>query len=146
MIESIRRALTVRKISFQLCISLLFTALIVPVLFVILSYSYEKNSSNLIAMSDTSIDRARDDSISIAANLLDPVISTLRLTAEVAATNPDYFRTEESRNFLYQALISAEQTDPSYSIFAHGYHRVAPPTDAPPLRSHPQIPPAAHRH
>jgi hypothetical protein len=82
MIESIRRALTVRKISFQLCIALLFTALIVPVLFAILSYSYERNSSNLIAMSDSSIDRARDDSISIVTNLLDPVISTLRLTAK----------------------------------------------------------------
>src|SRR5258708_7076720 len=146
MIESIRRALTVRKISFQLCISLLFTALIVPVLFVILSYSYEKNSSNLIAMSDSSIDRARDDSISIVANLLDPVISTLRLTAEVAATNPDYFRTEESRNFLYQALISAEQIDAIYTSFEDGYHRVVTRVDADRRRSDPQIPPAANWH
>jgi class 3 adenylate cyclase len=146
MIESIRRTLTVRKISFQLGISLLFTALIVPVLFVILSYSYEKNSSNLIAMSDSSIDRARDDSISIVANLLDPVISTLRLTAEVASTNPDYFRTEESRNFLYQALISAEQIDAIYTSFEDGYHRVVTRVDVDRRRSDPQIPPAANWH
>jgi class 3 adenylate cyclase len=146
MIESIRRALTVRKISFQLCISVLFTALIVPVLFVILSYSYEKNSRNLIAMSDSSIDRARDDSISIAANLLDPVISTLRLTAEVAATNPDYFRTEESRNFLYQALTSADQIDAIYTSFEDGYHRVVTRVDADRRRSDPRIPAAANWH
>src|SRR5260221_13410313 len=146
MIESIRRALTRRKISFQLCISVLFTALIVPVLFLILSYSYAKNSRNLIAMSDSSIEQARDDSISIVANLLDPVISTLRLTAEVAATNPDYFRTEESRNFLYQALISAEQIDAIYTSFEDGYHRVVTRVDADRRRSDPQIPPAANWH
>jgi hypothetical protein len=56
--------------------------------------------------------------------MLDPVISTLRIIADVATLNQGFFRTEESRDLLYQALISADQIDAIYTSFEDGYHRV----------------------
>src|SRR5262249_7705955 len=109
-------------------------------------YSYRENSRNLIALADIQIVRARDDSITVATDLLQPVSGTLRLLAETAASNPAYFRTEASRDLLYQALTSADQIDAVYITFDDGYHRVVTRMDDSRRHSDRRIPPAANWH
>ena len=140
------RALRPNQVNFHVSIALLFAILILPTLLVILSYSYYANSKNLLSISQNYIDRARDESVSVATSLLDPVISTLRIIADVATLNQGFFRTEESRDLLYQALISADQIDAIYTSFEDGYHRVVTRIDADRRRSDPQIPTAANWH
>jgi class 3 adenylate cyclase len=134
------------KIRLQLSISMLFVILMVPALALIMSYSYYWNSRNLISLANVQIERARDDSISVATNLLEPVSGTLRTIAEVAASNPAYFRAEQSRNVLYQALTSADQIDAIYTSFEDGFHRVVTRMDANRRKSDRRIPPSVNWH
>jgi class 3 adenylate cyclase len=138
------RVLRKNKIKLQLIIALLFAAVILPTFLVILSYDYSENSRNLLSLSRIYIRRASDQSISVATELLEPVAAALRIIAEVAASNPGYFRTEQSSNLLYQTLISAEQIDAIYTSFEDGYHRVVSRIDADRRRNHAQIPAAAN--
>jgi hypothetical protein len=74
------------------------------------------------------------------------VTGTLRLLAEVAASDPSLFKTEPSRELLYRALISADQIDAIYVSFEDGYHRVVTRMDDKRRRSDPSIPPSANWH
>src|SRR5438876_1467477 len=134
------------KISLYAGISLLFTVLAVPTLMLILLYSYIENSKHLTAILYTELARARDDSVAIATSVIDPVTGTLRMLAQVAASNPGYFRTEESRNLLYRALTSADHIDAVYTSFEDGYHRVVTRIDADRRRSDFRIPSNANWH
>jgi class 3 adenylate cyclase len=111
-----------------------------------MTYSYYANSRSLISLGNTQIERAKDDSIYVATNLLEPVAGTLRIIAEVAASNPGYFRTEQSRDLLFQALTSADQIDAIYTSFEDGYHRVVTRMDANRRRSDRRIPEAVNWH
>ena len=135
-----------KKIKLQISISMLFMILILPVLALIMVYSYRANSRNLISLADVQIDRARDDSIAVATNLLEPVSGTLRMIAQVAAANPAYFRTDQSRDLLYQALTSGDQIDAIYTSFEDGYHRVVTRMDANRRRSDRRIPSTVNWH
>src|SRR6267154_4901445 len=146
IVGSALSALKKNKIRLQLSISMLFMILILPVLAIIMSYSYYENSRNLISLANVQIERARDDSIAVATNLLEPVSGTLRMIAEIAASNPAYFRTEQSRDLLYQALISADQIDAIYTSFEDGYHRVVTRMDANRRRSDRRIPSSVNWH
>lgn len=134
------------KLSLFSSICLLFIFISVPALIFILLYSYAENSKNLNQMLDAALTRARDDSVTIATSLLDPVISTLRIVAELAASDPSYFRTEESRNLLYRALTSVDYIDAFYTSFEDGYHRVVTRIDADRRRSDFRIPANANWH
>jgi hypothetical protein len=112
----------------------------------ILLYSYIENSKNLTSMLHTALTQARDDSVEVTTSLLGPVASTLRLVAEIAASNPGYFRTEESRAVLYRALTSADQIDAVYTSFEDGYHRVVTRIDEDRHRSDFRIPANANWH
>ena len=69
---------------------------------------------------------------------------TLRLLAEIAASDPSLFKTEPSRELLYRALISTDQIDAIYVSFEDGYHRVVTRMDDKRRRSDPSIPPSAN--
>jgi class 3 adenylate cyclase len=125
---------------------MLFMILILPVLVLIMTYSYYANSRSLISLGNTQIERAKDDSIYVATNLLEPVAGTLRIIAQVAASDPGYFRTEQSRDLLFQALTSADQIDAIYTSFEDGYHRVVTRMDANRRRSDRRIPEAVNWH
>jgi class 3 adenylate cyclase len=146
IVGSVLGALKRKKVRLQLSISMLFMILILPVLALIMFYSYRENSRNLISLANVQIERARDDSIAVATNLLEPVSGTLRMIAEIAASNPAYFRTEQSRDLLYQALISADQIDAIYTSFEDGYHRVVTRMDANRRRSDRRIPSSVNWH
>jgi class 3 adenylate cyclase len=78
--------------------------------------------------------------------LIENTEGPLRILAQVAAGDPDYFRTEQSRDLLYRALISATYIDAVYVSFDDGYHRVVTRIDADRRRSDPDIPASANWH
>src|SRR5260370_23562999 len=127
-------------------ISGILVLVILRALGALIAFSYYENARNLNNTAQRFIDRARDDALDMTSNFLEPVAATLRLVAAVAAARPDFFRTEESRNTLYEALISAPQIDAVYTSFDDGYHRVVTRMDEDRRRSDQRIPPRANWH
>ena len=126
--------------------SLLFVCLSIPILVFILVFNYSRTSAAIIATLHSQVAETRLATVESAQNLVEPVASTLRLLAEVAARDPAFFRTEQSRDLLYRALTSADQIDAIYTSFEDGYHRVVTRIDDSRRRSDPRIPPGAHWH
>ena len=130
----------------QFSISAVFALLILPALSAVIAFSYYENVRNLSEVAQRSIDRARDDAITMGSNFFEPVAATLRLVAEVASGHPEFFRTQDSRDTLYAALISAPQIDAVYTSFEDGYHRVVTRMDDDRRRNNPRIPALANWH
>ena len=133
-------------IRIQISISTIFALLIIPSLGCVIAFSYNENLKNLRGVSERFTDGARDNAVTMAHDLLDPVAATLRVVAEIAGSSPAFFRTEQSRNVLYAALTSAMQIDAFYTSFEDGYHRVVTRIDEDRRRSDPQIPSNANWH
>jgi class 3 adenylate cyclase len=126
--------------------AVLFVCLSIPILIFILLYNYHTNSVAIVATLHEEVDKTNQASIESTQNLIQPVASTLRLVAAAAAADPAYFRTEQSRDFLYQALTAAPQIDAAYVSFEDGYHRVVTRIDDDRRRSDPRIPATANWH
>jgi len=126
--------------------ALVFVSLSIPVLVFILVYNYNRTSAAIIASLHEQVAKTRLATVDSAANLILPVGTTLRLLAEVAASDPSLLRTEQSRELLYRALTSGEQVDAVYVSFEDGYHRVVTRVDDNRRRSDPKIPPSANWH
>src|SRR3954463_5738640 len=103
-------------IRIQISISTIFALLIIPSLGCVIAFSYNENLKNLRGVSERFTDGARDNTVTMAHDLLDPVAATLRVVAEIAGSSPAFFRTEQSRNVLYAALTSAMQIDAFYPV------------------------------
>src|SRR5882672_1796592 len=95
IIKSVPRVFKRKSVRLQISISMLFMLLILPMMILIMFYSYYENSRNILSLANIQIESARDDSIAVATSLLEPVAGTLRIIAAVAASNPEYFRTEQ---------------------------------------------------
>ena len=126
--------------------SLLFVSLSIPILVFILVYNYHKTSAAIFATLHDEVAKTRLATIESVQNLIQPVGTTLRLLAEVVASDPAAFRTEQSRELLYRALTSAEQIDAVYVSFEDGYHRVVTRIDDNRRRSDSRIPRNANWH
>jgi class 3 adenylate cyclase len=133
-------------ITLQASITMLFALLILPALAIVIGFSFHENLRNLTALSNRFIDRASQDALEMSGNLLQPVAEALRLMAGAEETTPGFFRSEESSNFLYDALISAPQIDAVYTTFENGFHRVVTRVDDDRRRSDPRIPANAKWH
>jgi class 3 adenylate cyclase len=133
-------------ITLQASITMLFALLILPALAIVIGFSFHENLRNLTALSNRFIDRASQDAREMSGNLLQPVAEALRLMAGAEETTPGFFRSEESSNFLYDALISAPQIDAVYTTFENGFHRVVTRVDDDRRRSDPRIPANAKWH
>src|SRR5262245_2449013 len=101
--------------------SLLFVGLSVPILIGILLFIYYKNSGEVALIRDRDVVRTRQESVESAEAFINPIESTLRLLAAMAAAEPGLFRTEASRELLYQAVVSSNQIDAVYATFEDGY-------------------------
>jgi adenylate cyclase len=123
-----------------------FVCLSIPILVFILVFNYSRTSAAILANLKEQVAKARLVTIESAQDLVQPVASTLRLLAQVAASDPEVFRTEPSRELLYRALTSAEQIDAIYVSFEDGYHRVVTRIDESRRRSDPKIPRTAQWH
>jgi class 3 adenylate cyclase len=126
--------------------SLLFVGLSVPILTLILIFTYYKNSAEIISIRDREVTQTRQVSVESTQEFINPIVGTLRLLAGMAAADPDLFRTKASRELLYRALTSSEQIDAVYASFEDGYHRVVTRIDDDRRRSDPRIPAAASWH
>ena len=126
--------------------ALLFVSLSIPILIFLLVYNYNQMSAVIIATLHEQVGKTRTATVDGAQNLIHPVVSTLRLLAGMVASNPSFYRTEQSRESLYRALTSAEQIDAVYVSFEDGYHRVVTRIDESRRRSDPKIPSTALWH
>ena len=141
-----RLKLALGKPKLSAVMSILFVCLSVPILVFILLYNYHTNSVAMVATLHADVAKTNQASIERTENLIQPVASTLRLLAAAAAADPAFFRTEQSRDFLYRALTAAPQIDAAYVSFEDGYHRVVTRIDDDRRRSDPHIPPTANWH
>ena len=126
--------------------SILFVCLSIPILIFILLYNYHTNSIAIGSTLRADIAKTAQASSENTENFIQPVASTLRLLATAAAADPAFFRTEQSRDFLYRALTAAPQIDAAYVSFEDGYHRVVTRVDDDRRRSDPKIPRTANWH
>ena len=135
-----------RQPKLSLIMSLLFIGLSIPVLIFILVYNYNKNSAGIISILDEAVARTSQAGVERTQDLIDNTESSLRFLAELAAADPGYFRTEQSRDLLYRALTSAAHIDGIYVSFEDGYHRVVTRIDEDRRRADPRIPATANWH
>jgi class 3 adenylate cyclase/ABC-type nitrate/sulfonate/bicarbonate transport system substrate-binding protein len=130
----------------SLVISLAFIGLSIPILIFILIYNYSKNSAAIVAALNDAVVQTSQAGVERTQQLIESTESPLRFLAEVAAADPGYFRTEQSRDVLYRALTSAAHIDAVYVSFEDGYHRVVTRIDEDRRHSDPAIPAAANWH
>jgi class 3 adenylate cyclase/ABC-type nitrate/sulfonate/bicarbonate transport system substrate-binding protein len=130
----------------SLIMSLLFIGLSIPILIFILIYNYNKNSAGMVSILNEAVAQTSHASVEHTETLIENTEGPLRFLAEVAAADPGYFRTEQSRDLLYRALISATYIDAVYVSFDDGYHRVVTRIDEDRRRSDPDIPATANWH
>jgi class 3 adenylate cyclase/ABC-type nitrate/sulfonate/bicarbonate transport system substrate-binding protein len=130
----------------SLIMSLLFIGLSIPILIFILIYNYNKNSAGMVSILNEAVVQTSQAAVERTQDLIENTESSLRFLAEVAAADPNYFRTEQSRDLLYRALTSAAHTDAAYVSFEDGYHRVVTRIDENRRRADPRIPPTANWH
>jgi class 3 adenylate cyclase/ABC-type nitrate/sulfonate/bicarbonate transport system substrate-binding protein len=126
--------------------SLLFIGLSIPILIFILIYNYSKNSAAIVSILNDAVTQASHAGIERTENLIESTESPLRFLAEVAAADPGYFRTEQSRDLLYRALTSAAHIDAVYVSFEDGYHRVVTRIDEDRRHADARIPATANWH
>jgi adenylate cyclase len=124
----------------------LFVGLSIPILIFILAYNYYKTSQMIIATLHDEVTKTRQASIEDVDNMIHGVAGTLQVVSQVAASDPAFFRTEDSRDVLYRAVASADEIDAAYVSFEDGYHRVVTRIDADRRRSDPKIPADANWH
>jgi adenylate cyclase len=137
---------TLRKPKLSAIMSALFVGLSIPILIFILAYNYYKTSQTIIATLHDEVAQTRQASIEDIENMIHGVAGTLYVLSQVAASDPGFFRTENSRDVLYRAVTSADEIDAAYVSFEDGYHRVVTRIDADRRRSDPKIPADANWH
>jgi len=123
-----------------------FVCLSIPILIFILVYNYHRNAETIIATLQDQVAKTRQASIENAQSMIHGVAATARLLAEVAAADPAFFRTDQSRQILFQALTSAEEIDAAFVSFEDGYHRAVTRIDENRRRSDRKIPQNANWH
>jgi class 3 adenylate cyclase/ABC-type nitrate/sulfonate/bicarbonate transport system substrate-binding protein len=130
----------------SLIMSLLFIGLSIPILIFIMVYNYNKNSAGIVSILNEAVAQTSQSGVERTQDLIENTESPLRFLAEVAAADPGYFRTEQSRDLLYRVLTSATHIDAAYVSFEDGYHRVVTRIDEDRRRADPRIPATANWH
>src|SRR5262245_5003600 len=146
MVDASTKSFRARGTRLQVSISTIFALLILPALAAVIAFSYRENARNLEDVSQTLMDRTRDEAVGSISALLDPVVSTLRMVAAFEAVEPGFFRQDRSGDVLYQALQTVDYMDAIYTSFEDGYHRVVTRIDDDRRRSDRRIPATANWH
>jgi class 3 adenylate cyclase/ABC-type nitrate/sulfonate/bicarbonate transport system substrate-binding protein len=137
---------TIGRPRLSLIMSLLFIGLSIPILIFILVYNYSKNSVAIVSTLNDAVIQTSRAGVERTEDLIESTESPLRFLAQVAATDPGYFRTEQSNDLLYRALTSAAHVDAVYVSFEDGYHRVVTRIDQDRRLADPRIPATANWH
>jgi adenylate cyclase len=135
-----------KKPKLSVIMAAFFVCLSLPILIFILAYNDYRHSEMMMATLKDDVDKTRQASIENVENMIRGVAGTLRLLAEVVAVDPDFFRTDRSREVLFRVLTSAEEIDAAFVSFEDGYHRAVTRIDGDRRRSDPNIPLNANWH
>jgi adenylate cyclase len=141
-----RNARAIGAVRLSAVMSGLFVLLSIPVLIFILVYNYRQNAAAINATLNDVVAKTKQASIENAESMIHGVAATARVLAEVGAADPAFFRTEQSRQILFQSLTSAEEIDATFVSFEDGYHRAVTRIDDNRRRSDPKIPQNANWH
>jgi adenylate cyclase len=123
-----------------------FVCLSIPILIFILVYSYQRNSAAIMASLHQQVAKTSQASRENVEAMIGGVAATLRLLAEVTATDPEFFRTTRSNDVLYRALTTGPEIDAAFVSFEDGYHRAVTRIDDDRRRSDQRIPRTANWH
>jgi class 3 adenylate cyclase len=137
---------TKKKLKLSAVMAALFVCLSIPILIFILVYNHHRNAEAILTILQEQVTKSRHASVESVENMMRGVAGVLGLLAESAATQPAFFRTENSRESLYRVLTSSTQIDAAYVSFEDGYHRVVTRVDDDRKRSDPKIPASANWH
>ena len=141
-----RLELASKKPKLSTVMAAFFVCLSIPILIFILFYNYYRNSEAMMATLKYEVAKTRQASIENVEGMIHGVAGTLNLLAVMVAAEPDFFRTDRSREVLFRALTSAEEIDAAFVSFEDGYHRAVTRIDDDRRRSDPKIPRAASWH
>ena len=141
-----RLELASKKPKLSTVMAAFFVCLSIPILIFILFYNYYRNSEAMMATLKYEVAKTRQASIENVEGMIHGVAGTLNLLAVVVAAEPDFFRTDRSREVLFRALTSAEEIDAAFVSFEDGYHRAVTRIDDDRRRSDPKIPRTASWH
>jgi class 3 adenylate cyclase/ABC-type nitrate/sulfonate/bicarbonate transport system substrate-binding protein len=145
-LDVLSRLVRLKQPRLSLIMSLLFIGLSIPVLIFILIYNYNRNSAGIVSILNDAVAQTSRTGVERTQDLIETTESPLRFLVELAAADPGYFRTEQSRDLLYRALTSAAHIDAAYVSFEDGYHRVVTRIDEDRRRADPKIPAIANWH
>jgi adenylate cyclase len=141
-----RLDLAQKKPKLSVIMAAFFVCLGLPILIFVLAYNDYRQSEVMMATLKDDVDKTRQASIENVENMIRGVAGTLRLLAELVAADPDFFRTDRSREVLFRVLTSAEEIDAAFVSFEDGYHRAVTRIDDDRRRSDPNIPLNANWH
>jgi len=134
------------KISLSFAINLGIAATIIPAMFFILGYGYQKLSKSRYDFLDEEMLASQKNIFSSVNSFIDPVIANLETISGFASFDPLAFKQEESRDILFRSVNGMAQIDALYVSFSDGYHRVVTRIDEDRRKVNPKILHNAHWH
>lgn len=106
-------------------IVMLFIAMVLPVFAAALWVGYASNDRMARDTADKTVERARLETIAQTEALLNPIASLVRVSARLAAQQPDFYRTEKALAPMLEVLGHSPNISSVYVGFADGSYRMA---------------------
>lgn len=122
-------------------IVMLFIAMVLPVFAAAIWAGYVSLDRMARAQAEDSVDRSRLETIGHTEAMVDPIGSLVRVSARLAAEQPEFFRQQRSQRTMLEVLGHSPNISSIYVGFADGSYRMALRVPAG-LKVHNQAPPA----
>jgi adenylate cyclase len=106
-------------------IVMLFVAMVLPVFAASIWVGYVSNDRMARDTADKSVERSRLETIAQTEALLNPIASLVRVSARLAAEQPDFYRTERALQPMLEVLGHSANISSVYIGFADGSYRMA---------------------
>lgn len=103
----------------------LFVAMVLPVFGAAIWVGYASNDRMARDTADKTVERARLETIAQTEALLNPIASLVRVTARVAAEQPDFYRSEKAVPAMLEVLGHSPNISSVYVGFTDGSYRMA---------------------
>jgi len=106
-------------------IVMLFIAMVLPVFSAAIWVGYVSNDRMARDTADKTIERARLETIAQTEALLNPIASLVRVSARLAAEQPEFYRTDKALGPMLEVLGHSPNISSVYVGFADGSYRMA---------------------
>jgi adenylate cyclase len=106
-------------------IVMLFVLMVLPVFSAAIWVGYVSNDRMARDTANKTVERARLETIAQTEALLDPIASLVRVTAALAAEQPDFFRSDRALAPMMKVLDHSANISSVYLGFADGSYRMA---------------------